>query len=83
MARVRFIGPPNPDPDGNDLGHVVPLLARTVTSDELVDVPGDLVAEEPDAWVLGDAADEDNRYVLPKSIWRVEDTPAKPAGKKE
>ena len=58
MARLRFVGPVNPDPGGNDLGHTVPLLGgRTVRADEVVEIP--------DEWLT--------EYTWPDVSWRVED----------
>jgi hypothetical protein len=88
MVRARFTGPPNPDPDGNDLGYEVLILGRrTVRGDDLVeDLPGELIEELPDGWVIGDPnLDPDGdpgRYVLPKASWTVEDQPKAKARKK-
>lgn len=73
MARVRFIGP---EP------HTVPLLGRDVQPDELVEVPGVLIERLDGGWLLGDPQDDPDdprsRYVLPATLWTVEDEP-KPA----
>lgn len=69
MARVRFVGP---EP------HAVPLLGRTVQPDELVEIPGDVVEETAEAWILGppgDLDDTDGRFALPKTNWAVEAEP--------
>jgi hypothetical protein len=84
MARARFTGPPNPDPAGVEQGHTVPLLGRTVRPDELIDIPGGLLEETADAWVMGapgGEADDGSRYVLPKALWSVESQPAAKAAK--
>lgn len=45
--RKRWIGPPNPGPDGEDLGHEVSVAGRdfgTVKHGDVIDIPDDLVA---------------------------------------
>lgn len=87
MARARFTGPLNPGPDGNDLGHEVAILGRrAVRRDDLVeDLPGDLLDELADGWLMGDPDNPDQQYVLPKALWSVEDPPKrrKPADSKQ
>lgn len=78
MARARFVGPPNPGPDGEELGHDVPMLGRAVAPDELVDLPGALVAQVDGGWLMGPEDGEDGdprRYLLPAGHWAVEDEP--------
>lgn len=77
MARARFTGPPNPGPDGNDLGHEIAILGRrAVRRDDLIeDLPGDLLEEQADAWLMGDPDQPDQQYALPKALWQVEDQP--------
>jgi hypothetical protein len=89
MARARFVGPANPGPDGEELGHEVPMLGRVVHPDELVEMPGVVLARVDGGWVLGPegaAEDDPGRYLLPATMWAVEDEPPKasrkPASKK-
>lgn len=69
MARVRFVGP---EP------HSVPALGRDVQPDELVEMPGVLLAQVDGGWLMGPAGageGDPGRYLLPAANWAVEDEP--------
>lgn len=51
--------------------------ALTVSPDQVIDVPGELAAEQPaDAYQIGDG---DDARLWPHSVWQLVDPPATPA----
>lgn len=64
MATFRNIGA-----DALSLG----VGGQVVDPDEVVDVPGVLVTETADAYVVGDEADTSSHRAFPKATWKIED----------
>jgi hypothetical protein len=49
-VKKKFIGPANPGPDGQDMGHDLVVAGRslgTVRSGDVIEVPADLAASDP------------------------------------
>lgn len=71
--KKKWIGPPNPGPDGEDLGHEVNVAGRYVGNVK----PGD-VLEVPDELCAG--TDDNPAPVWAGSLWEDVKSPAKKKG---